>query len=278
MHNNSPILVADLALARRLEHAEGSANRAFVEARAAQEPGLGAEWKEFDGTLAMFDGPHSPITQTFGLALFSAPTHESLAAIETFFTSRGAPVSHETCPIADAALLALLPERGYRPVEQSTVLYQALTESSMPAVRSDATLGARLINAGEEDRWADTGALGWSETPELTDFVRAFGNVSVRSRGTHSFIVDADGEAIASGALAMHGGIAVLAGASTRPAWRGRGAQAALLAARLRYALAAGCDVAVMAAQPGSGSQRNAERQGFRIAYTRTKWQLTQTS
>jgi hypothetical protein len=27
-----------------------------------------------------------------------------------------------------------------------------------------------------------------------------------------------------------------------------------------------------MGAQPGSGSQRNAERNGFRIAYTRIKW------
>jgi hypothetical protein len=30
----------------------------------------------------------------------------------------------------------------------------------------------------------------------------------------------------------------------------------------------------MMVALPGSASQRNAERQGFRIAYTRTKWQL----
>jgi len=36
-----------------------------------------------------------------------------------------------------------------------------------------------------------------------------------------------------------------------------------------------GCDLAMMCAQPGSASQRNAERQGFRIAYTRIKWQLS---
>ena len=28
----------------------------------------------------------------------------------------------------------------------------------------------------------------------------------------------------------------------------------------------------MMCAQPGSASQRNAERHGFRIAYTRMKW------
>jgi hypothetical protein len=30
----------------------------------------------------------------------------------------------------------------------------------------------------------------------------------------------------------------------------------------------------MMGALPGSSSQRNAERLGFRIAYTRTKWRL----
>ena len=30
----------------------------------------------------------------------------------------------------------------------------------------------------------------------------------------------------------------------------------------------------MMGAPPGSGSQRNAERHGFRIAYTRIKWRL----
>jgi hypothetical protein len=30
----------------------------------------------------------------------------------------------------------------------------------------------------------------------------------------------------------------------------------------------------MMGAEPGSASQRNAERQGFRIAYTRIKWHL----
>jgi hypothetical protein len=31
----------------------------------------------------------------------------------------------------------------------------------------------------------------------------------------------------------------------------------------------------MMCTQPGSASQRNGERQGFRIAYTRIKWRLS---
>ncbi|MCA1573915.1 MAG: GNAT family N-acetyltransferase, partial [Acidobacteria bacterium] len=55
---------------------------------------------------------------------------------------------------------------------------------------------------------------------------------------------------------------------------RKQGAQLALLEGRLRYAAQQGCDIAMMGALPGSGSQRNAERNGFRIAYTRVKWHL----
>jgi predicted acetyltransferase len=68
--------------------------------------------------------------------------------------------------------------------------------------------------------------------------------------------------------------VALLAGACTIPEYRNRGAQRALLQARLRYGAERGCDLAMMVAAPGSASQRNAERQGFRIAYTRTKWRL----
>jgi GNAT superfamily N-acetyltransferase len=68
--------------------------------------------------------------------------------------------------------------------------------------------------------------------------------------------------------------VALLAGASTIPAARRQGAQLALLEARLRHAADEGCDLAMIGAQPGSASQRNAERHGFRIAYTRIKWSL----
>jgi hypothetical protein len=45
--------------------------------------------------------------------------------------------------------------------------------------------------------------------------------------------------------------------------------QNALFQARLRDAKAAGCELAVVCTQPASGSQRNAERNGFRLAYTK---------
>ncbi len=71
------------------------------------------------------------------------------------------------------------------------------------------------------------------------------------------------------GGLRLAEGVAQFAGAGTAPAYRRRGIQAALLAARLVDAAAAGCDVAVIVTQPASKSQQNAQRRGFDLLYTR---------
>ena len=100
----------------------------------------------------------------------------------------------------------------------------------------------------------------------------AFGRIIAASDDGWPFLGELDGQIAATGALILHEGVGLLAGASTMPDARRRGVQAALLAARLRHAADHGCDLAMMGAQPGSASQRNAERNGFRIAYTRIKW------
>ena len=264
-------VVTDLALSRRLERAEGRASAAFVEARARVAPARGATWREVAGAYAMFDGVTSPMTQTFALALFEPARAEDLAALEAFFAERGADVNHEVSPLADPALLALLPARGYRPVELTSVMHRALDD--LADVAEADGVAVRAIGAGEEDLWARTAALGWaSDAPELVAFVGELGAVSARAAGMTCFLAEIGGEPVAAGGLAVHGGVALLAGASTVPAWRGRGAQRALLGARLWHAASLGCDLAMMGAAPGSASQRNAERAGFRIAYTRIKW------
>src|SRR5262252_5199965 len=117
---------ADLALARRLERAEGTANVRAVELRARVAPDVGATWVDVAGTLAMFDGPESPITQTFGLGMFQAPTADDFSALEVFFNERAAPAHHEVSPLAEAATFVLLNERKYQPFEFTSVMYMPL--------------------------------------------------------------------------------------------------------------------------------------------------------
>jgi GNAT superfamily N-acetyltransferase len=98
------------------------------------------------------------------------------------------------------------------------------------------------------------------------------GELIVGREGSTCFLAEIDGQPGAAGALLVHEGVALLAGAATVPELRRCGLQGALLEARLRYAREHGCDLAMMVTEAGSTSQRNAERQGFRIAYTRIKW------
>lgn len=268
-----PVLCADLALARRLERAEADSCRRYVEARARVQPEVGASWIDVGGTYAMFDGVDSPLTQTFGLGLFEPVADEQLERLERFFVERGATTYHEVSPLADGTLSALH-ARGYEPFEWSSVLYQPLHElgSWRQSSRTSHSVRVRLTDRSEQDSWIQTAAEGWSHTPELQAFMLGFGKVTAAAGGMRAFVGEADGRAIAAAAMMLHDGVAILAGASTVPSARGRGAQSALLAARLQAAADDGCDIAMVVTAPGGPSQRNAERNGFRVAYTRCKW------
>jgi hypothetical protein len=265
---------SDLTLARRLERAEALSNADFVEARARAFPHSGAQWMEMGGVYAMYDGPGSPVTQTFGLGISQPVTGPRLDEIEEFFRSRGAEIFHEVCPLADPSAVALLNERGYEPIEFTSVLYRPISKDLRLGRWGNERIQVRLIHPGEQELWAETAARGWSEMSELEDFFKGLGQVSAKRTAALSFFALLEGEAIATGALSISDGVALLAGASTVPEGRKQGAQLALLEGRLRYAAQQGCDIAMMGALPGSGSQRNAERNGFRIAYTRVKWHL----
>jgi len=271
----SNILYADVLLARRLERTEASANSGFVEARARVFPEVGAEWIEVAGAYAMFDGAQSPCTQTFGLGLFQMPTAAEMERIEAFFRERKAPVLHEVCPLGDAALVGMLKERGYEPVELSSVLFLPLQERVAAAIsRDDGGLKTRIAGETERDLWASTSADGWREFTEVASMLSGLARVIATTEGTSPFCVELNGRMVATGALAIRDGVALFAGASTVPEYRERGAQSALLESRFVYAMEQGCDLAMIVTAPGSASQRNAERAGFRVGYTRTKWEL----
>jgi GNAT superfamily N-acetyltransferase len=261
---------ADLALAQRLERAEGHACVQFAAARKSLDPGSASTWTECAGALLTFDGIEAPTTQSFGLGLFAELTPASLDEMGAFFFSRGSAAMHEICPHAGPATLQLLCDQGYRPIEISNVLFQPI-ESLQTRVGPNVTV--RVIAREEAALWAGISTRAWThEYPELEDFMRQTGELLVNRDGSACFLGEVEGQPGAAGALFVHEGIALLAGAATVPELRRRGLQNALLQARLQYARDHGCDLCMMVTEAGSNSQRNAERQGFRIAYTRIKW------
>lgn len=266
------MLFSNLELSRRLERAEGRACVAFAEARKRGHPSCSSEWMECSGAFVVFDGIDSPVTQTFGLGLFEELTAPSLETIEEFFLVRGAPIQHEVSPFAGLTTLGLLCERGYKPMEINSVLCRRVES---PDALGSEDIRVRPIEPEETQLWAEINARGWShEHPELRDFVLQMGRLAAVRDHTVSFLAELDGIAGAAGSLCMHQGVALFGGATTVPELRRRGLQTALLTERMRYAHRHGCDLAMMVTEAGSASQRNAERSGFAIAYTRLKWRL----
>ncbi len=224
----------------------------------------------------MFDGPGSPVTQTFGLGLFAAIRVADLEQIETFFAERGAPAIHEVSPLAGVPLVQLLSERGYQPIELTTVMYQPLPAEALPARPRNPHLTVRVMEPEEQELWSRTSLGGWSTEFADTEMMLNFGKAVSLSEGSIAFFAELGNQPIATAVLRCSEGVAFFAGASTLPEARNQGAQQALLNARLSVARDRECDVAMMCTAPGSTSQHNAERHGFRIAYTRTKWQSAQ--
>src|SRR5262249_39043782 len=131
----------------------------------------------------------------------------------------------------------------------------------------------RKVRQREMAAWARTVALGFAGsyplTDELLEVMQAFGS----GPNPECYLARVHGKLAGGPAWALRDGAAGLFGASTLPAFRGRGVQTALLERRLKRAAAAGADLAMCLAQPGSASERNVVRQGFHVLYTRVKFE-----
>jgi GNAT superfamily N-acetyltransferase len=270
---NDPLIV-DLALAARLERTEAITNSRFVEARQRSDSKSNGAWIEVAGTHAMFDGPDSPCTQTFGLGIHEAPSEADLEIIESFFAERGAAVHHEVAPLVPPELIVLLNDRDYHPIEFTNVMCRRIGPNVPIPTSRNPKLQVTSASPAQTELWAQTSASGWSAQPEMMQFILGFARIFGVTVGATAMFAELDGQPIATGVVAIAGGVALLAGASTVPDARNKGAQSALLAHRLQFAVEQGCDIAMICALPGSPSQRNAQRNGFQIAYTRTKWKL----
>lgn len=259
---------ADDALAGRLEAFAAGELRRFVDAAERVFPESRADVLEIGGGVAAFCLPGAPFNQATGLGLRGPVVPSDIDALEAFFGERGERVRVNVCPFAHESLPAELSRRGYRIAEFENVLVRALDPGEELRV-PDPSLDIRIVTAEERPVWARSVVLGFSASGELSEADEQLVRVVAAQEGTIQLLAVVDGEPAATGELAIGGGLGWLSADTTLPGYRGRGIQTALQHARLRMAQQAGCDLAVTESRPGGGSQRNMERMGFRIAYTR---------
>jgi hypothetical protein len=261
-------LLTDLALARRLEEAEAFAAEAYARALGRRQPTADVVVEEIAGGRAVFVGAGAALTEVKAVGLHGPVTAAELDRMEDLFFRRREPVRVVVCPLADASLLEGLGRRGYRLLRFENILALPLgpvdAEPSLPpgievrpSTPEEAGLYARVVAPN---------FVGPGETVE-----GAMEMMAIMLEMAHAvpFLAFLDGQPVGGGALLLHRGLALLAGAATLPPYRKRGVHAALHHVRLAHARRCGCDLAAQGAEPGSTSQRNAERRGLRVVYTR---------
>ena len=272
------MILADIELSRRVEGAEARLSSAIGEAAVRYDPEARAFVAQLGSGVAVFAGPDSPSNKIIGAGFEAPPDEGRLDEIERLYFDRAGAVQAEVATLALPEAHAAFTARGYLLQGFENVLGRLLTDEDALA-GDDGTIGLELVPPDRIAAWMEvvitgfehpdaTGAGSGVAPPPRHAVERAFAQIS-RAPGFLTYLARIDGDAAGGGALRIDEGVAQLCGASTLPPHRRRGVQSALLRRRLADARRAGCDLAVMTAQPGSKSHFNAQRQGFSLLYTR---------
>jgi GNAT superfamily N-acetyltransferase len=259
----------DKAFARRLEACEEMPQVLYARVFQKTRPEIGAAEEEICGGHMVFAGLGSPIGRATGAGLNQPLTSRELDQIEQFYRERGAPSQVDLTPLHEPAVFELVKDRGYAIAELNNVLYRKLEDTHEPSLPST-NFEIRRSPAEESDL---TGAI--VENAFFPDGApEAFRGLIAplyQMANALAFVATVDGTPVAcgTGIVIPEHRVFALCGAGTLSAYRGRGLQTALLQARMAAGLQAGCEYAVVVTQGGSSSQRNVERLGFRVAYSK---------
>jgi hypothetical protein len=259
----------DKAFARRLESCEEMPQVYYARVFQKTRPDVGAAEQEICGGHMVFAGLGSPIGRATGAGLDRPLTSEDLDCIEQFYRERHAASQVDLTPLHGPEVFEMFKERGYAIAELNNVLYRKLEmhEEFPPApahceIRRSFAAEADVTGSIVESAFFPDGA------PEA---FRGLIEPLYQMPNALAFVAMIDGRPVAcgTGLVIPEHKVFALCGAGTLAGFRGRGLQTALLRARMKAALEAGCEYAVVVTQGGTVSQRNAERLGLRVAYSK---------
>lgn len=209
-------------------------------------------------TAAPIAPANSLLNRVTGLG---AADDDSLAKIDAFYRANG--IARYVVATAAPDLLERLHSRGFE-LRNAWMTFRRGTSEPQ---RTDTEL--RL----EPARGAEFAAIVGPVSGMSAEVSALFGALAGRD-GWHCLVAWDGDEAVGCGALFVHEGAGWLGAAGTLPAHRGKGAQGALLAARI--ALAGGLGLDLLTTETGERrndesdiSYRNILRAGFEEAYLR---------
>jgi hypothetical protein len=256
---SDPRAAHDVTLMGAIERATARNLEDFVSAIRQRAPEVGAACITVAGGVAAFTGVGSPLTTVKGTGPRISPS--DLDRIEAFFRDHDAPeVTIEAAPWLLDASRELLAARGYREGARETVV--ATTASG------SATAAALRAEVAPLEEWPELMRRSY-ELPD-DSVVVALVAASAHMPTARLYGVRDGDRWIGCAQALTYDDVVIFGNDGTDPAERGQGVQTALITERLG-AVAAGM-TAMAEVAPGSGSERNYLRCGFRIAYERTPY------
>lgn len=256
----------DRQLAARLESTERIAQLCYAEALQRARPDAGVAIEEIGGGHMVFTGPQSPIGRVIGLGLHRAVTSQDIDRIEAFYFQRGADSQIDVVPAADESLFNLLRERPYRLLELNNVMVLEIG----PDLRLKTEVeGVEIRRARQDEARTCADVLGRCFQGAPPDFADTLAAMFEAPAVTFLASIRGTPVAAATSLVVKEEKLMALFGAGTLPMYRGKGIQTAMLSARINAAKEAGCTLAVTVTRGGTTSERNAERLGFRVAYSK---------
>jgi hypothetical protein len=262
-------MIVDRELLNGVEDAMAAERSAFADGMAALRPGSGAGWLPVAGGRAIFTGTGFFTNRVMAMGLRGPVSPTDVERVEAFYAERGVPSEIEIASMVDRSLIQVLNQCGYRLVRFRNIYAQALhprdATSAGPVARPPG-VEIRTVDASTAAAWSTILLDGFGYTRDADrERVAVWNRMLCSLPGVTALVALIDGEPVGAASVMLLGSTAVLGGAATLPACRRRGVQRALIAARLAVAVHAGGTLAVITADPGSSSGRNAERSGFQL-------------
>jgi GNAT superfamily N-acetyltransferase len=258
----------DKALARRLESIEEMPQVLYARMFQKTRPEIGAGEDEICGGHMIFAGLGSPIGRATGVGLDGPFTATDLDRVEEFYRAHQAPAQVDLCPMHEPAVFEMFKERGYAIAELNNVLFRKLEPGETVPPPPGSQIRRSLLREADQAGAIVENAFFPDGAPEaFRGLIAPFYQMD----RALAFVASVGDQLVAcgTGLVIPEHRMFALCGAGTLAEFRGRGLQTALLRARMAAALDAGCEYAAVVTQGGTTSQRNAERLGFRVAYSK---------
>lgn len=250
--------------AQRIEAQQAQEEAATVDVLRHHFSVPSAHARPFLGGYAVRMGVGYPTNRGMGVDFQPTLRPSEWEDFEAFYAEVGLPAELELCSFTHPSFLAVVAQRGYTVFRFYNVYLLPLSASEHSGSRSP-TIDIHQVTEAESALWAQT--VAGTTRPE--DPIVKLAQATFARPGVRCYLATIQGKVAGGAALSLTNGIGTLSFMATLPAFRRQGVQHALIAERLAVAAAHGCELALCSTNPGNQSQRNVQRHGFRLAYTR---------